>query len=145
MKIFLSVLYAVFLFAMGCGIYIAYRDAEGLVEDDYYEHARSYFQTKASENTLGLAVSMPETLRKGNNDIRIVMKTHDKPLEHAVTRLFIGNLTKRGYDSTRLMKEISPGIYQANAVIPFKGIWLIRMELEKDHLKTSRKWFVELD
>jgi nitrogen fixation protein FixH len=145
MKLFLSVLYTVFLFAMGTGIYIAYRDAEGLVESNYYEAAKNYFRTKSSEQSLGLAVGLSDSLKRGENTVTATVTSHGKAFEKASVHLFIGNLSEKDYDSRIVMREKAPGIYQAKAYIPYRGTWLVRLDLENAQLKTSRKWFVELD
>lgn len=43
MKLFLYLIYPLFFFAMGCGIYVAYNNAEGLVDKNYYENGKHYF------------------------------------------------------------------------------------------------------
>ena len=126
---------------MGCGIYVAYRDAEGLVDKNYYEKGNRYFTAKAVEEKLGIAISKPGTLKKGSNEIRINVSSHGKPLEHAALSLFVGNLSSTSYDSTLTMQEQAPGIYQATATIPFKGIWFVRIDLQQQQLAATRKWF----
>lgn len=145
MKIFLIALYGLFIFAMASGITIAYRQAEGLVEPDYYEKASAYFSTKADESSSSLAVVLPDSLHMGNNDVLITISTHDKPLRNAEVTLFTGNLSKKSYDRTVPMHETEPGNYRTTAVIPFAGVWLIRVDIGKDQLQTSRKWFMEVD
>ena len=135
-------MYPLFFFAMGCGIYVAFRDAEGLVDNNYYENSTRYFQAKANEERLGIEVSKPDSLKKGYNVIRIKATTHGKPLENATLSLFTGNLSTTGYDSTITMRQLSPGIYQATATIPFKGVWLAKVDLrQQQQLITSKKWF----
>ena len=145
MKLFFYIMYPLFFFAMGCGIYVAFRDAEGLVDNNYYENSTRYFQAKANEERRGIEVSKPDSLKKGYNDIRIKATTHGKPLEKAVLSLFTGNLSTTGYDSTRTMRELTPGIYQATATIPFKGVWLAKVDLrQQQQLITTKKWFFEV-
>ncbi|NTW63666.1 MAG: FixH family protein [Chlorobiaceae bacterium] len=145
MKVFLIFLYILFLFAMASGIIIAYQQAEGLVENNYYEKGSAYFHEKAEESSSKLAISHPDSLRKGKNDVRIKITAHGKPLEHAVVTLFIGNLSKKKFDTSLSMYETTPGIYQAQAMIPFNGVWLVRVDMAKEKLKTSRKWFIEIN
>jgi nitrogen fixation protein FixH len=145
MKLFLYILYSVFICAMGIGIYVAYRDTEGLVETNYYETGTKFFQSKAFEAKLEIVISKPEALKKGNNTIHISVTSQGKPLENAKLHLFVGNLSKAAYDYTKSMQELSPGHYQVNAEIPFKGIWLVRIDLDKQQLTTSRKWFYNIN
>jgi nitrogen fixation protein FixH len=144
MKLFLYFIYPLFFFAMGCGIYVAYRDAEGLVDKNYYEKGNRYFAAKAIENKLDIAISEPGALKKGSNEIRISVTSHSKPLEHAALSLFVGNLSSTGYDSSLTMLEEAPGIYQTTATIPFKGVWFIRIDLKKQQLAATRKWFFDI-
>ena len=143
MKLFFYIMYPLFFFAMGCGIYVAFRDAEGLVDNNYYENSTRYFQAKANEEKLGIEVSKPDSLKRGHNVIRIKATTHGKPLQNgAALTLFVGNLSSTGYDSTLTMHQISPGLYQATPTIPFKGVWLAKVDLrQQQQLITTKKWF----
>ena len=141
MKLFFYFIYPLFFFAMGYGIYVAYRDAEGLVDKNYYENGSRYFAAKAVEKKLDIAISEPGALKKGSNNIQISVTSHGKPLEHATLSLFVGNLSSTGYDSTLHMQEDAPGIYKATATIPFKGVWFVRIDLIKQQLTATKKWF----
>jgi nitrogen fixation protein FixH len=141
MKIFFYIIYPIFFFAMGCGIYVAFRDAEGLVDKNYYETSSHYFETKAAEEKQEIAIGKPEALRKGRNLIRIKVTSHNRPLDQAALSLFVGNLSSTGYDSTITMREEAPGIYQAPLQIPFEGVWLVRIDLQKQQFTSSKKWF----
>ncbi len=142
MKLFFYIVYPIFFFAMGCGIFIAYKSADGLVDNNYYENSTHYFQTKALEEKLGIALSRPDSLKLGQNTIRLQATSHGKPLEEGSLSLFIGNLSNTRYDSTIIMRKLSPGIYQATATIPFKGVWLARVDLKQQQQRiTSKKWF----
>lgn len=145
MKMFLVALYALFLFAMASGVMIAYRQAEGLVDTDYYEKASAYFTAKAEESSSDLGLTLADSLHKGNNDVQINLSSHGKPLEDAIVKLFLGNLSKKEYDRSLPMQETAPGIYRTAMKIPFDGVWLVRVDIEKKQLKTSRKWFIELE
>ncbi|MBM3162775.1 MAG: FixH family protein [Chlorobi bacterium] len=145
MKPFIIALYALFLFAMASGITIAYRQAEGLVETNYYEKASAYFTTKAAESSSGLSVSVPDSLRRGSNEIQVKLLSRNNPLKGADVTFFTGNLSKKAYDRTTPMTETEPGIYRATAEIPFRGVWLVRVDIRKEQLQTSRKWFVEIN
>ncbi|EAT59952.1 FixH family protein [Chlorobium ferrooxidans] len=145
MKLFFYIIYPLFFFAMGCGVYVAFRDAEGLVDNNYYENSKGYFQAKAAEERLGIAIQPPAALKRGENEIRIAITSKGKPLEQANLTLFIGNLSSTGYDSTITMREEAPGIYRATAEIPFKGVWFARIDLkQQQQLITSKKWFSDI-
>lgn len=144
MKTLIGVMFALFLFAMGCGIFFAFRNAEGLVETNYYERSSSWFQAKAEERQLELAVQKPATLSTGNNEITFVLTEHGNPLRDADVRLFVGNVSTKVHDFACPMRQTAPGVYEAGAVIPSKGKWLVRMDLAAGKLKTSRSWFFDV-
>jgi hypothetical protein len=138
-------LYGLFLCAMGMGFYFAYQKAEGLVDSGYYEKASGYFTAKAAEDSLGLVITPPAALKRGENRVSVSLKSSGRPLEKATTRLFIGNVSRTGFDSRYLMRESAPGIYTTTAELPCKGTWLVRLELETPTLKTSKRWFMAID
>ncbi len=142
MKITLSIIYACFFTAMACGLFVAYKYADGLVESNYYDNSTHYFQTKALEEKLGIALSQPDSLKLGSNAIQIRATSHGQPLETGDLSLFIGNLSNTRYDSTMTMRQLAPGIYQTTATIPFKGVWFARIDLkQQQQLITTKKWF----
>jgi nitrogen fixation protein FixH len=145
LKIFLSILVPLFLAAMGTGIYLAYSHEEGLVDDNYYEKGKNYFNAKSQEQHLSLAISSQQPLKLGGNDICISVTSHGKPFEHAALSLFIGNVSTKDYDRSMKMQERSPGNYHAEAAIPAGGKWLMRVEIEKNNLSTNRKWFFDVN
>ncbi len=145
MKLTISIIYACFFTAMACGLFVAYKYADGLVESNYYENSTRYFQTKALEEKLGIAISRPDTLKLGSNTIQIKATSHGKPLETGNPSLFIGNFSNTRYDSTMTMQQTSPGIYTTTASIPFKGVWFARIDLkQQQQLITSKKWFFNI-
>lgn len=145
MKIFLYCLYAVFLFAMGMGFYVAYRDAEGLVEDNYYEKASGYFSAKKLEDSLALKVVLPNSLKKGDNTVEISVFAQGEPLRQAELTFFTGGMGENRFDAEYAMVEHSPGVYRADVPVPFAGKWLMRVDLSTSTIKTSRKWFAEIE
>ena len=144
MKIFLCGLYSVFLFAMGMGVYVAHRDAEGLVEENYYEKASGYFTTKAVEDSLGLEIVLRDSLKKGENSVEIAVYAKGEPLHGAEVSFFTGNVSEGGFDATYAMREDQPGVYGAEVSVPFPGTWLMRVDLSAPTIETSRRWFTEI-
>ncbi|NTU67515.1 MAG: FixH family protein [Chlorobiaceae bacterium] len=144
MKPFIAAIFALFLIAMGCGIFFAYRNAEGLVEANYYERGSSWFQAKAEERRMGLEVAGPALLATGKNEVKFVLTEHGRPLRDAGVKLFVGNVSSKAQDFSSPMRETAPGIYEASAVVPAKGKWLMRMNLDAGKLKTSRSWFFDV-
>jgi hypothetical protein len=144
-KPFIIALYAIFLAAMISGLTVAFRNAESLVEPDYYRKQHDWFRQKGEERRLGLEVRPPAALSVGRNEVTFVLTEQGKPLRNATVRLFIGNVSKSDRDLNLAMRETSPGVYAAAASLPLKGKWLVRMELDSDHLKTSRSWFYDVN
>jgi nitrogen fixation protein FixH len=145
MKLFLAGLYGLFFFAMACGVTIAYRSAEGLVENNYYEKGNGWFQTKAAERQLGFEVGRPERLVQGSNDLRLTLSSHGRPIDGASVNIFVGNVSSKQYDLAHPMRETAPGVYQTSAVIPARGKWLVRMDLASKQLNTSKSWFYDVN
>ena len=145
MKIFLYGLYAAFLFAMGTGFYVAFRDSEGLVEENYYETAKGYFTTRAIEDSLDLEIVLPDSLTKGENAVEVAVYVHGEPLRQADVSFFAGNVSKRSYDLRHDMVERSPGVYRAEIQIPFSGTWFMIVDVANETIKTNRKWFTEIE
>lgn len=144
MKPFIASLYALFLFAMISGVVVAYRNAEGLVENDYYRKQDQWFKAKTGERALGLEVKAPESLTTGTNEVTFCITEHGKPLRHASVQLFVGGVVKNTPDFTLPMRETDPGVYVATARVPSKGKWLVRMDLATPQLNTSRSWFYDV-
>jgi hypothetical protein len=145
MKIFLYALYTLFLFAMAMGFYVAYRGAEGLVEDNYYEKATGYFSTKELEDSLGLKIILPDSLKKGNNAVEVFVFLEDRPLSRAEVTFFAGSVSQKSYDAEYSMIEDLPGIYTADVPLPFSGKWFVRVDVADTTIKTSRRWFTEIE
>lgn len=144
MKLFIGGLYIVFLIAMITGIVTAFRLSEGLVETNYYEKGNGWFQSRAAELQIGLEVKAPESLSTGENNVSIRLSSHGKPLEGADVKLFVGNVSTSDHDVTSSMHETTPGVYQARALIPSKGKWLVRTDITGNKIKTSRSWFYDI-
>ncbi len=145
MKPFIIAIFALFLVAMITGLTVAFRNAEGLVEPDYYLKQNSWFQEKTAERQLGLEVKRPQSIRLGDNEMTFVLTEHGTPLRNANVRVFIGNVANGDHDLTRAMRETAPGTYVASASVPAKGKWLVRLDLSTPKLNTSRSWFYDVN
>jgi hypothetical protein len=143
-KPFIIALYALFLFAMISGLTVAFRNAEGLVEPDYYLKQNGWFSAKAEERRIGLEVQKPASLRQGENDVTFVLSEQGKPLQNATVRLFIGKVQHSGQDVACAMSETAPGVYRARIAVPSTGKWLVRIDLSANNLNTSKSWFYDV-
>jgi hypothetical protein len=144
-KPFIIALYAVFLVAMVTGLTVAFRNAEGLVEPDYYRKQNDWFREKTEERRIGLEIKKPASIRQGDNELTFVLTEHGNPLSHADVKLFVGNVSSKEHDLTCVMRETAPGTYTARVGVPSKGKWLVRMELSAGKLNTSRSWFYDVN
>ncbi|ASQ91662.1 hypothetical protein CHL67_05830 [Prosthecochloris sp. GSB1] len=145
MKAFLYILYAVFLFAMGMGFYVAYRGAEELVEDNYYEKASAYFETREREDSLGMRIELPEGFRKGENRAEVRLSMQGEPLVGADVRLIACGMPDGRGDTAFGMVETEPGVYRTDLLMPFRGTCLMKVEVTTPTIKTGRKWFTEIE
>ncbi len=145
MKPFIIALYALFLFAMASGLTVAFRNAEGLVEPDYYLKQNGWFRAKTEERRIGLQVVRPESIRQGENELTFVLTEHGKPLTNAAVKLFIGQVQNSAQDVTFVMRETAPGIYKATVDVPARGKWLVRIDLSSNNLNTSKSWFYDVN
>jgi len=143
-KPFIIAIYALFLFAMISGLVAAFRNADGLVEPDYYLRQSSWFREKTEERRIGLEVRRPASIRTGENELTFVLTEHGNPLTKAAVKLFIGKVQSSGQDVTHAMRETAPGIYKATVDVPARGKWLVRIDLSSNNLTTSKSWFYDV-
>ncbi len=144
MKPVIAGIFSLFIFAMSCGIYVAYRDAEGLVETNYFERGNGWFLAKTEEHRLGLEIGSPKSLASGNNELKFTLTEHGRPLRKAEVKIFFGSVSSNSHDFSCPTRETEPGVYETRAVVPSRGKWLVRMDLDSAHLKTSRSWFYDV-
>ena len=144
MKPFIAGIFALFLFAMASGIYVAYRDPDGLVETNYFERGNGWFHAKTEERQLGLEIGNPKSLASGKNELKFTLTEHGRPLRKADVKIFFGSVSSNSLDFSCPTLETEPGVYEARAVVPSRGKWLVRMDLTAAPLKTSRSWFYDV-
>ncbi|NTU52948.1 MAG: FixH family protein [Chlorobiaceae bacterium] len=144
MKPFIIGLYVLFIVAMISGVTIAYRNAEGLMEPDYYQKQKVWFREKSLERQIGFEVQPPESLTTGSNMVQFIITRRSTPFEKASVTLFVGRVSDKKQDFSCPMRETAPGVYVAQATLPSKGKCLVRIELTGDQLKTSRSWFYDI-
>lgn len=144
MKPFLVTLYAVFLFAMVIGFYVAHRESEALVEDNYYEKATGYFTTRELEDSLGLKILLPDVFRKGENEVIVKLFEQDEPLRGAEVFFSACGVKDDRYDTTLAMTETEPGVYRAGITLPYHGKCLMKVDVATSSINTGRKWFTDI-
>jgi len=137
-------IYVGFVIIMVSTFYMAFSTFDGLVEPGYYEKSKNFFEVKETEDKLGLAVSVPEAMNIGKNDFRAKLATSSGPLTGAKIELYVGDIKNMNSDMSFPLKETSPGVYETDVAIPYKGKWLMRLEIEHQSIRTERRWFVQV-
>ncbi|HEB75593.1 MAG TPA: hypothetical protein ENJ04_04510 [Nitrospirae bacterium] len=146
MKALIYGLYGVFFFLMGTTFYVAADVYDGLVDTNYYESARDYFESSRMEEALGLEVAVEgERLKRGRNGFSVRISAGGRPLSGADVRLFVGNISTTGYDRTYPLVEGAAGVYSADVEIPVSGRWLLNLGIEDRRIRTGKKWFITVD
>ncbi len=108
----------------------------GLVEEDYYEkgrdHEQNFLKKQAARNALGwnFKLDVPEDLILGQAHTLRFNVVDKQGL--AVDALDIEVLAYRPSDADAdfklEMQAFAPGQYQAKAVFPLKGIWVLKLK-----------------
>jgi hypothetical protein len=138
-------LYILFFVLMVATFYIASMVYDGLVEDRYYEKSKSYFETKKLEEDLGMKMTFDRTATLGTNVFRVDIAKKDGQMSGVNAILFVGNVASEKYDRTYPLREDEPGIYITSFEIPFKGTWLLRLDISHNEITTDRRWTVTIE
>jgi nitrogen fixation protein FixH len=136
-------LYIAFVLIMAATFYVAGRGYEGLVEPNYYERSKDFFRTKEYEEALGLAITVPEGLVAGNNRFSAGIRTAEGALSGASVALYIGDVRTTESDMRYELKEVSPGLYSSDIAVPYRGTWIMRLEVNHERISTERRWSVK--
>ena len=108
MKLFFYIVYPIFFFAMGCGLYVAYTSTDGLVDNNYYENSTHYFQTKASAIHQG-----PCTITAGQRTV--TLNIEPKPVRTMKELTFSVTVTPCDKLPETLLLDLSmPGMQMGN-------------------------------
>lgn len=143
MKRLIYGLYVAFALLMAVTFYVAGMSYEGLVEPNYYERSKDFFRMKESEEALGLAITVPETLVAGGNRFSASIRTAEGMLSGALVRLYIGDVKTTDSDMYYELEEVSPGLYASDVAVPYRGTWLLRLEVRHETISTERRWSVK--
>jgi nitrogen fixation protein FixH len=136
-------LYIAFALLMAATFYVAGVGYEGLVEPNYYERSKDFFRTKESEEAIGLAITVPETLATGNSRFSAGIRTAEGALSGALVALYIGDVRTTDSDMRYELKEASPGVYASDIEVPYRGTWILRLEVKHEMINTERRWSVK--
>ena len=138
------------LFVIGVNasfIVAAITTSPGLVDPNYYEkgrdHERRFADKVEMRNRLGwtMRLDTPTEIRSsspGAYTLNVVDKV-GLPLRRASVTFTAYRPSDATADFTLPMEEVYPGVYQARAVLPLKGIWDINITVQhKDNALNYR-------
>jgi len=110
-----------------CFIYTALRTNTGVVTDNPYEKGLSYNKTISS------AKSQPNLIEKAEIKNGIfrwnVNDEHGLPVKNAKAKAIFVRPVKDGNDFEMPLREIKPGVYEAQPDFLKKGLWTAQLDL----------------
>ncbi len=140
MKALVAGICGIFLILLAATIYVAAVSDEGLVEDAYYDRARTYLAEKEIEASLGLVIRVPDELRAGRSRFAAVVTTSSGPVRGAAAVLHALRLSGPGRDCRSALREESPGTYAGDLALSGDGKWLLRLTVDSGTLRAERRW-----
>lgn len=140
MKRLVAFLLAAFALLTGGTFYIAYRSWDGLVDRRYSEVANSEFTAREEEAREGFTASVTEGYRVGNNLILATLATSSGPLRGARVTLDAIRIEGTRHDRTCLLREVSPGTYGADVLLPLPGRWVFSLSVDTGRYHPRRRW-----
>ena len=118
---------------------IAYRNADGLVADDYYKEGLAINKVLAREQravTLQVrgtawysgSAGYSGTARYSGTSGRVRVQVDAAAVLPAVLTLRLAHPTLAGMDQTVMLRAIEPGIYEAQLTLPDSPHWLVALD-----------------
>ena len=143
MKRLLGGLFAGFALLMGATIYIAHRSYEGLVDRRYYKTGSDEFAEREAETRAGFTATLPDRYRAGESRFHAVLSNSAGPLRGARVTLDAMRIEGPRHDRSYVLREVSPGKYDADVHLPFPGWWTFSLSVDADPLHVRRRWTAE--
>ncbi|WP_428624204.1 FixH family protein [Sedimenticola sp.] len=130
-------------------IITAFNTSPGLVDKDYYEKGRdvekNFLKKQQARNRLGWEtnLNLPEKIIAGQVT-RFDLSISDSagiPLPGATVHLQAYRPSDASADYNTDMEKVSDGVFRSSATLPYKGIWDIKILVQKgaDKLELSRR------
>ncbi len=121
-------------------IAFAFITSPGLVTEDYYEKGRKYeenvIKMMAARNNLKWETNLeiPRSFTVNKTDvIRFnAVDSRGLPIENANVEVMAYRPSDADEDFIVKLENIGPGIYQAYIGFPLKGIWDLKLKVERD-------------
>lgn len=112
----------------------------GLVVEDYYEHGRSYernaFKKLAAQSRMqwDTRLDLPADIIQNLTDSYRFSAVDQRglPIQNAEVQMIAYRPSDAAADLDTTMKQIAPGIYEAELSLPLPGVWDIKV-LVRDH------------
>lgn len=116
-------------------IYTAVKTNDGLVDEDYYEKGILYNKTLEDEATLGWQVVLNSTDELRAESINLlsvsVLDKDGLPLKDASVRVILMRPATDRYDKETSL-VLSGAAYSGKLQIPLRGLWDIKIIVDKD-------------
>ena len=120
-------------------LYFSITSNDGLVEDNYYSKGLNY-QKEIDREKLQQKLGWTALLNHTSNTYTVIARNiNNTPLEHANISLNFFRPSKSGFDQDIFLKEVNPGIYQADVDLKLKGNWNVTTEIRKNNSLWKKK------
>ena len=146
MKRFIYALFIGFAIIMAYTFYKASSVYDGLIEPAYYERSKDFFETRKTEENMGLVFEpskMPATT--GTQEMAVSVRTYKGPLTSGRASITVGRPSSSSTDRTYEAREGAAGRYVSRVELPERGIWLIRFDFSHPSITTERRWTITVD
>jgi len=143
MKRLVAGLFVGFALLMGATIYIAHRSYDGLVDRRYYRAGSDEFAEREAETRAEFTATLPDRYRAGESRFRAVLSTSAGPLRGARVTLDAMRIEGPRHDRSYVLREVSPGKYDADVHLPLPGRWTFSLSVDADRLHARRRWTAE--
>lgn len=128
-------------------IFTAYKNFDGLADENYYQKGLFYDAHRAEARNIGWSFGLDlGSELEVNKDIPFVLSVLDKegvPLKGAAIVATLRRLTTDKYDVAHVLTEGKAG-YSGVMRMPLAGKWEVFVEAEKDGKKVVKRFNVEL-
>ncbi|MDH5546742.1 MAG: FixH family protein [Gammaproteobacteria bacterium] len=121
-------------------IFIAFVTSPGLVVEDYYERGRAYEKNALKMMAATHGTRAWETRLDMENEIWVgksqairfsAVDERGLAIEEASVQLIAYRPSDANRDIETLMRQIAPGIFEAEITFPLKGIWDVKIHIRQ--------------
>ncbi|MBI2379246.1 MAG: FixH family protein [Gammaproteobacteria bacterium] len=127
------------ILAGGITAYLAYKDADGMVVDDYYKEGLAVNQDLERDRQ-AQALGMRAALRIENGQLRIRLDGQDRP---AALKLHLEHPTRAELDREWLLSPDAGGEYSAEWPEGLSGRWHVQLSSVPERWRLMGDWTLE--